>query len=82
MQSKEQTPEEVKLALENLLHVVAKYPNAVVVGYVFSADPIWITTVSNVEEGQFTGTLDTIHGLAKTKMAQGLVVKNYVKRVA
>jgi len=79
---KDNTPEDIKLALENLLHTVARYKDAVVVGYVFSADPIWITTVSNVEEGQFTGTLDTIHGLAKTKMAQGLVVKNYVKRVA
>lgn len=79
---KENTPEDVKLALENLLHVVSKYENAVVVGYVFSAEPVWITTVSNVKEGQFVGTLESVHSIAKTKIAQGLVCKSYVKQVA
>ncbi len=79
---KEQTPEDVKLALENLLHVVAKHEKAVVVGYVFCADPIWITSVSNVKQGEFNHTLETVHGLAKTKQTQGLVIRNEVKRAS
>jgi len=79
---KENTPESIKLALENLLHEVAKYKNAVVVGYVFCADPIWITSVSNVKQGEFNATLDTIHNLAKTKQTQGLVIRNEVKRAS
>ena len=79
---KEQTPDEVKQAIENLLHVVAKYPTAVVVGYVFAVEPIWITAMGNVKEGQFNSTLESIHSLAKTKQTQGLVVRNIVKRPA
>ena len=79
---KDNTPEDVKMAMEHLIHVVSKYPKAVVVGYAFSADPIWIASVSNVKIGQFNDTLETIHNLAKTKQSQGLVIKNEVKRLA
>ena len=77
---KENTPEEIKQAVEHLLHTVAKYQGAVVVGYVFCAEPIYITSISNVHEGQFIQTMDTVHQLAKTKIAQGMVVKNRVGR--
>jgi len=76
---KENTPEDIKQALEYLLHVVSGHNGAVVVGYVFCNEPLFISSVSNVKEGQFNGTLETIHQLAKTKQAQGLVVKNKVR---
>jgi len=79
---KENTPEDIKLALENLLHVVARHKGAVVVGYIFSNEPLWISSVSNVKEGQFNQTLEGIHSLCKAKVAQGLVVKNQIKQVA
>ena len=78
---KENTPQDIKDALENLIHVVAKHKGAVVVGYVFCSEPIFITSVSNVKVGQFNETLETVHGLAKGKMAQGLVIRNEVKPV-
>ncbi len=79
---KDNTPEDIKLALENLLHTVARYKDAVVVGYVFSNNPLWISSVSNVKEGQFNGTLEGIHSLCKAKVAQGLIIKNKIRQVA
>jgi 7-keto-8-aminopelargonate synthetase-like enzyme len=79
---KDNTPKDITLALENLLHTVVKYEDAVVVGYVFSANPVWITSVSNVKEEQFNGTLEFVHSIAKAKAAQGLVLKNSVKRAS
>ena len=80
MSVKENTPEDIKQALEYLLHVVSEHKGAVVVGYVFCNEPIFISSVSNVKHGQFNGTLETIHQLAKTKQAQGLVIENRIKR--
>ncbi len=79
---KDNTPQEIKDALENLLHVVARHKGAVVVGYVFSNEPLWISSVSNVKIGEFNTTIETIHQLCKSKVAQGLVVKNEIKQVA
>ena len=82
MAPKENTPEDIKQAIENLLHVVARHKDAVIVGYIFCNEPIYITLMSNVKEGEFNKTLEGIHNLAKSKVAQGLVIKNEIKQVA
>jgi hypothetical protein len=79
---KEQTPEDVKLALENLLHVVSKHKDAVIVGYAFSADPIWIVQVSNGEPGEFNRTLEMIHAISKERISQGMAVTIPVKEAS
>lgn len=79
---KENTPEEIRLAMELLIHTATKY-KAVVVGFVFSAaDPAFISQFSNVKQGQFHGTLTEIMALAKVKDAQGLVLQNKIEKPA
>lgn len=79
---KDQTPDDIKLALENLLHTVSKHNGAVVVGYLFCNEPLWITTVSNVQSYEFIETVETIHSIARTKIKQDLVVPQVVRQVS
>lgn len=79
---KESTPDEVKQAMEHLLHVAKKH-GAHVAGYVWGLDdPPFIARVANVEPKSFDAALKTLMKLSNEQIAKGLVVNNLVKDVA
>lgn len=79
---KENTPDDIKAAMEHLIHVVSNTKGACVVGYVFGPEPIFISQFGNVKQETFRGTVEEMLKFTKMKEAQGLVITNKVQRPA
>jgi len=79
--SKENTPDDIKQAMEHLIHVVSQHKGACVVGYVFNHEPIFISQFGNVKPDTFRGTVQRMLELTKMKEAQGLVITSQVRRL-